>query len=279
MAQGKVLAAVRRRLNFSARTWRIIAIVAGIVALAAIILVSSAVSKPKSSQSPTASAVGQQMESETLTDRGFTALSANDTATAETLLQRAVALNPQNKRAATALVRIRQATASETRQSPATGGTSDGGGSTGSSGGTSGSKPKPGPFDAKVNISQLLPVAAAGYVMDAPQIVGSDASVSGDPSSGGVRVIWAVHDRGSAAIASRFISAVSKRAYPKNAKTAVVDGASAYLGTDGRRFATAAYVRGRYVFEVIVSVANAGSDISNVLPTAQAAAALFPDEP
>jgi uncharacterized protein (DUF2252 family) len=113
-----------------------------------------------------------------------------------------------------------------------------------------------------------------------PQIVDTDAQVSGEPSTRGVRVIWAVHDRGSAATAAKFISAVSKKSYPKNAQTVSIDGATAYLGTDGGRYATAAYVRGRYVFEVIVSLQEASSSaVAQAVPIARDAAVAFPDTP
>jgi hypothetical protein len=283
MAQGRGLNALKRRFNFSKRTWRIIGIAVGVFALALMVLVSSAVSKPKNTQSPEVKAVAQEMESNSLTDQGVAALSANDTATAETLLRRAVALNPQNKRAVVALTQIRQSTntASNGGSSGNTG-SNAGSGSNGSSTGGSGSdpsKPAPGPFDKQVDISKLLPAGAAGYTMYPQQVSGTEAQISGDPATKGVRVIWAVHDRGSAASAAKFISTVSKRVYAKDSRTASIDGATAYLGTDGARYATAVYVRGRYVFEVIVSLASPSATIKQALPLAQEAAAAFPDSP
>jgi hypothetical protein len=283
MAQGRGLNALKRRFKFSKRTWRIIAIAVGVVALAVVVLVSASLSTPSREQSPEVKAVAQQMESESLTDRGITALSANDTATAETLLQRAVALNPQNKRATIALAQLRQSTT--TASNGGASGTSGTSGGTGSNGGSTGgsnsnpSKPTPGPFDKQVDISKLLPVAASGFTMYQPQVTGAEAQISGEPATKGVRVIWAVHDRGSVSAAAKFITAVSKRAYAKDAQSASIDGASAYLGTDGTRYATAVYVRGRYVFEVLVSLATPSADIKQALPIARDAAVAFPDTP
>ena len=145
MAQGRGLNALKRRFKFSKRTWRIIAIAGGVVALAVVVLVSAALSKPKSKQSPEVKAVAQQMESKSLTDRGLTALSANDTATAETLLQRAVALNPQNKRATIALTQMRQSTTDgfERRRLGRLGYSGGTGSSGGSTGGSDRTRPSP----------------------------------------------------------------------------------------------------------------------------------------
>jgi hypothetical protein len=283
MAQGRGLNALKRRFRFNKRTWRIIGIAGGVIALALVVLVSAALSNPKNEQSPEVKAIAQQMESESLTDRGVAALSANDTATAETLLQRAVALNPKNQRAVLALTQIRQSTntassGGSSGNSGSSGGAGSGGSTTGGSGSTP-SQPTAGPFDKQVDIAKLLPVAASGFTMYPPQVQGTEAQVSGDPATKGVRVIWAVHDRGSAAAAAKFITAVSKSAYSKDAKTDTIDGASAYLGTDGARYATAVYVRGRYVFEVLVSLATPSADIKSALPMARDAAVAFPDSP
>jgi hypothetical protein len=283
MAQGKGFGALTRRVKLSKRGWRILGIAGGIVALAIVVLVTSAVlTDPKPSYSPEASAIAKQTESETLTDRGLVALSANDTATAETLLQRAVALNPQNQRATIALAQLRQPTSTASSGGSGGGSSAGGSGGSGSSTGGSGSNPSagtPSPFDKKVDIAKLLPVTAAGYTMYPPQVSDTEAQVSGDPATKGVRVIWAVHDRGTSAAAAKFVTKVSKSAYAKNGQTASIDGASAYLGTDGSRYATAVYVRGRYVFEVLVSLATPSAEVVQALPIAKAAASAFPDTP
>lgn len=278
MAQGRGLKAFLRHPRLSKRAWRIVAIVGGVVLLAAVLLASSALSKPKSSRSPQAAAIARQIDSEVLTDQGLSALSSNETATAQSLLQRAVALNPGNARATAALVSIRQSTASNS------GGGNSGGGSNGGSSNAGGSDstpstPRSSAFDKKLDIAKLLPVAVAGYTMYPREVLGADAQVSADPQTKGARVIWAVHDRGTASAAAKFISAVSKRAYPKNAQTVSIDGATAYIGTDGVRYATAAYVRGRYAFEVIVSLATPSTNMSPALQMAREASAAFPDTP
>ncbi len=271
---------MKRRLNFSRRTWSFIGVGAGILALALVIVVSSALSAPKKTQSPEMKALAQQMESTSLTDQGLSALSASETATAEALLKRAVALNPNNTRAVVALTRIRQSTTGSSSRTPSSpsGSKAPAGNSTGSSGAVT-TKPKAGPFDKQVDIGKLVKLTPKGYEMYPAQVTATEGQVSGDPTTPGVHVLWAVHDRGSTSEAPKFITNVSKRAYAKNGTTASIDGASAYLGTDGVRYATAAYVRGRYVFEVIVSIGNTSMDLKQAIAMARDAAAAFPDAP
>ncbi len=286
MPQGKGLSALKRSFRTHRRAWQIAAVAGGVVALALVVFVSSLLSTPSKSASPELQAMQTEMESNSLTEQGLAALSSNDTATAQALLQRAVTLNPKNTRAAVALTRVRQSTSGSQSGGSASGGSgsssSNGGGGSGggsSTGGTTNEPGAAGPFDRQVDIARLLPVMASGFKLDIPIVSGPEAEVIGEPSMRGVRVLWAVHDRGTSAKAKAFISGTSKDLYGKDSGTASIDGATAYLGTDGSRYATAVYARGRYVFEVIVSLNQPSATVKDVLPIAKDAAAAFPDTP
>ena len=54
-----------------------------------------------------------------------------------------------------------------------------------------------------------------------------------------------------------------------------IDGAPGYFGTDGTRYATCVYVRGRYAFEVLVT--GNGKDPKELRTLAQEAAKAFQD--
>ncbi len=84
-----------------------------------------------------------------------------------------------------------------------------------------------------------------------------------------------MHYRASKADAQAFVEQTSKSLYPKNGKTVSIDGASAYFGTDGTRFATIVYVRGRYVFEVVLTTLDGKPSALN--NEAGNAAKAFPD--
>lgn len=209
-------------------------------------------------------------------DDALEALASGDTSSAVDLLQRALELDPGNQAARTELRRI-------TSQADA-----DGGGGTPSGGGQSGGSteptPEPDPDDFLAAISdmtKLLPRSAAGYALGMPVSDKTDAAISGDPTVEGPRaevstVLFSVHDRKDANGAASFITKVSRTVYPKDQGTVEVEGTDAYFGTDGKRLATVVYVRGRYVFEVIMT-ANSGT-AKSLKALAAKAAESFPDE-
>jgi hypothetical protein len=87
---------------------------------------------------------------------------------------------------------------------------------------------------------------------------GPDAQVPADPTRDGPstvvrRALFSVHDRETPADAQAFVNNVTKTAFPENAAQVQVNGVDAYFGTDGARFATISYSRGRFVFEVIIT--------------------------
>ncbi len=83
-----------------------------------------------------------------------------------------------------------------------------------------------------------------------------------------------MHDREDAAGAQSFVDGVSKTAYPENSTEVEIDGATAYFGTNGQRYATIVYTDGRYVFEVILTAA--GMPPGELLIEAEDAAKAFP---
>ena len=113
----------------------------------------------------------------------------------------------------------------------------------------------------------------------APVALEGEASISASSSkrTGPTRVLWAIHDVGEERSAKKFINDTSRRLYGSDSRDVQIDGADAYFGTDGMRFATVVYSRGRYVFEVLVS----GTDDAPVQyrDVAVNAAKAFGDEP
>ncbi len=107
-----------------------------------------------------------------------------------------------------------------------------------------------------------------------------DITMSGNrvPASQGVtQLSWAVHDLKSEAAAKSFVAKTSKKAFPKNPGTVTVHGTKAYFGTDGTRFATVSFSRGRYAFEVLVTVNGVAPKTAKSV--ASEAAKVFPASP
>jgi hypothetical protein len=69
---------------------------------------------------------------------------------------------------------------------------------------------------------------------------------------------------------------VSKGSFPKDGAVVNVRGTTGYFGTDGMRFASVAFRRGRYVFEVIVTSSGPPAGVKAL---AEQAAAAFPASP
>jgi len=87
------------------------------------------------------------------------------------------------------------------------------------------------------------------------------ASLSADPAEKALQdrvshALFAVHDLKSTAAANKYLTKVSKPVYPKNAAKVDVGGYPGYFGTDGTTKATIVYVRGRYVFETIITTVS-----------------------
>ncbi len=126
----------------------------------------------------------------------------------------------------------------------------------------------------------MLPTAQAGITLDYPAQFGRDITISGNvvpPSKSISQVSWAVHDLKTTAGAKSFVTKTSKKSFPKNPGTVTVHGTKGYFGTDGTRFATVSFARGRYAFEVLVTVNGVAP--KTIKAAAIKAANAFPESP
>lgn len=240
-----------------------------VFALAAVILGIAAISNPAE---PTETQPGLQSDAELSKrsyDAALEALASGDTSGAVTLLERAVLLDSSNTAAKSQLSKVKKKA-----QTPAPRPVDDD---------TPSTEP-PAPDSAFLKdvkpLAKLLPSSAKGYSLGTRVGDSPDVTVSARPTGppGDVTLaLWAVHDRKTAKGAADFITNTSKKAYPKDGTSVSIDGATAYFGTDGVRFATVTYVRGRYVFELILTTTSGAPKQQKSL--AEAAAKAFPDKP
>lgn len=246
---------------------------AGVIALTAGIYGLSAISAPRAPEGPAPVQLSAEEQSKRAYEEALTALSSGETSAAIALLEKAIALDPTNALATSKLKSIRSSAQSRPD------GQSNGG--EGEKKPETTTPPAEDPFAKPIeNLTALLPKSHVGYELGTVIGTRPDVAVSGTPESTGglVRVIvWTVHDRGSSPKAKAFIEKVSKGTYGKDASSTQVDGATAYFGTDGTRFATVAYARGRFVFEVLVTSADVPP--AEVKTDAIGAAKAFPDKP
>lgn len=252
--------------KLSTRTKALITAGLTVVVLAGVILGLSAISNPKDDglEKPDQATLSSADRSRIAYEQAVAALSSGETTKAIALLEQAVQLDPSNTVARRRLAEAEQPSSSTTT-SPKP---------------TSGKKPtKSDPFLKSVSdLKVLLPKKAEGYSLGYVDAGKTDVTINGSPTSAASplsRSLWSVHDKGDAKNAKAFIEKTSKRAFRQDAGSVTVDGAQAYFGTDGTQFATMVYVRGRYVFEVIVTVV--GGDPAAQKGLATEAAKAFPD--
>lgn len=261
-----------------------------VVVLAAVILGVSALSAPKSSRIPE-SGLSSAQSDDSLYQQALSAMRSGDTTTAVSLLEQAIAADPGNDQAKSLLATIDGTSSadeddsddsedseesSDADASSADDSTSSG--ETGDDSDTSSNVDDPA-FDAATkDLVALLPKSSDAFTLGAKIAVEDDATVSGSPRYADTiasKAVWTVHYRGSKEEAASFIDDVSKSLYPENQQSVTIDGASAYFGTDGTRFATVVYVRGRYVFEVTLTTIDGAP--SALKSEAVEAAKAFPD--
>ncbi|NTU71261.1 MAG: hypothetical protein HGB10_05530 [Coriobacteriia bacterium] len=130
------------------------------------------------------------------------------------------------------------------------------------------------------DMAVLMPTTFPNFTFGPATQSTDDIAISGSPKfSGGpaARIIWSISDYRTAAKAKRSIGRTSKELFPEDARSVTVYSTPAYFGTDGMKFATVAFVRGRYKFEVLVT-ANGGKPKDLQSMAAQAAKA-FPTSP
>ncbi len=198
-------------------------------------------------------------------EAALVALESKDTTKAVVLLKKAVTLDPSNQAAQDELDRVTKPTTPQ--------------------GSDDDDEAPPVADDSAFlkevsDISKLLPAAVAGYSLGTTVGEKPDVTRSGTPTGrpGEITLaVWAVHDRGDAKKAQAYITDTSKKAYSKDGADVTIDGAKGYFGTDGTRFATVTYARGRYVFEVILT-SNSGAP-KGERAKAEEAAKAFPDKP
>lgn len=248
-----------------------------VLLLTGVMLTVSALSAP-SRNDDAITELSESQRAELAVIKGLNALASGETTTAAALLEEALRLDPDNAAARDALEEIRrQASSSEEDErspgdSPETG-----------TDPADDSNPDPAPDDAEFmapveDLSVLLPSSVQGYGLGPPVLDPTDATVSGspvDPELLSSRAQWTVHDRGTSAKASEFVASVSKSLYSLDASNLQIDGAPAYFGTDGTRFASIVYVRGRFVFEVVLTTIQ--EQPAALRSEAEAAATAFPD--
>lgn len=245
-------------------TRRIALFVLTAVALAVVVWSFAALSAPRKQAPEKKSPI---VEAQRLADDAEKAASLNQTATALSLVERALQADPRNRTA----LRVKT-----TLSAPATSAQN------GSS--TQGSEPAiaaSGAFDKPVaDLTTLLPTSFKGWkqgevVSAKPTALVTFEPSPGDASSGAVmRVAMYARDAGSAAAAAKAVT-VYKRAYPKKAASVRLAAVDAYFGTDGKQLAAVGFVRGRYSFEIIVS-AVPGVDPATLKQVAVDAAAAMP---
>jgi len=127
---------------------------------------------------------------------------------------------------------------------------------------------------------KLMPTAFKKFFLGDAVVTESEAQVSATPVSGkqaATNVTWTVHEADSKSDAQRYVTVVSKKSFPKDGSSVSVDGAPGYFGTDGTRYATCVYVRGRYAFEILIT--GNGRDPKELRALAEEAAKAFPDSP
>jgi hypothetical protein len=208
-------------------------------------------------------------------DQANLALASGDTTAALTLANKALKTDPNNQ---TALVVVREVRAKRSSSSNSNG--SSGGSSKSTSPGSPSADPDQG-FTTKVSdLAGLLPGTFQNYFLGSVTTTKNETQVSGTPISANqeaTQIIWTVHQTGSKAEATSYITKVSKASFPNDAAWVGVDGATSYFGTDGTRFATIAYVRGIYAFEALLT-SNQGKP-KDLRVLAQKAAGGFADAP
>ena len=190
---------------------------------------------------------------------------SGDTAEAIALLERVLNEDPDHAQAQALLRQLRagdaaQATSDSGQGAPAGGASADARDNGPPSSGDGGNGSAPPGDDAYMNpvddLTALLPAVISGWQRDVPIALDDNASVTFEPAgrSPVTRVLFAVNDRGTVKAAQDYIDGPIKRVYSKDAESVTVGVTEAYLGTDGSRIVAVAFARGRFAFEVLLTV-------------------------
>jgi len=108
------------------------------------------------------------------------------------------------------------------------------------------------------SLSSLLPKAVAGYKVGNVESSSSSAIVPLEPTNAGplgkaTIVVLTVFDKKTVSGAQSYVEKF-KRAYPKDTGTVAVGTLTGRFGTDGAHLAAVTFSRGRYAFEVVLTV-------------------------
>jgi hypothetical protein len=243
-----------------------------VVALAIVITLAVALS-PGRSPEPQGPQQEQISDASLLIGEAESALASGDATRAVTLAKQALDAEPASAQAQDIITRAQRTQQNASAAKPA-------------------SEPAPDPakkpatdedssFAGEVkDMAGLLPARFTGFALGDVAVTESEAQVSATPEDMGAaaaQVVWVVHETKDSKAAERFLVSTSKELYAQDARTVDVDGAKAYFGTDGTRYATATYVRGRYVFEVLI--ASTEVDPAKNRAVAVKAAQAFADAP
>jgi len=111
---------------------------------------------------------------------------------------------------------------------------------------------------AAPDLGAFLPTSVPGYRRAEAETSTASAIVSAEPSDRTVRltvqrVELSVLDKGTASAASAWVAGLSK-AFPEQMSDVVVGDVTGRFGTDGSRLAAVVFSRGRFAFEVVVTV-------------------------
>lgn len=187
------------------------------------------------------------------------AAESGETTAAILALERILAEDPDNARAAALLRRLRSQAAANS-----TGGAADAPGGSAEPGNESpgGGTESPAPRDdsaylaAATDLRALLPEVITEWRRGNPVASDTDATVPFEAANPVdiTRTLYSVHDLGSPDAAAGFVETTSKSAYSRDSAAVRVGVMDAYFGTDGGRLATVAFSRGRFAFEVVVTV-------------------------
>jgi hypothetical protein len=227
-------------------------------------------SKKPSTQNP-AVTNPQVTPSQALYQQAVEAQASGDTVRAAALAQEALDADPGNAQARALVAATKQPTPAPN----VTPTVPDGSGTT-----TPAADPDAAFRKKYENLASLIPTIQPGITLDYPAQLERDITISGNlapPSKSISQVSWAVHDLKTTAAAKAFVTKTSKTSFPKNPATVTIHGTNGYFGTDGTRFATVSFARGRYAFEVLVT--TNGVAPKTVKAAAIRAAEAFPESP
>lgn len=235
---------------------------AGVVVLsAAIIFGAWALSDARRDETPDGPEI--ELSLDDLYEQARRAAESGEDDEAIAILERILAEDPGNERARRLLDSLTGQDGGEGNTVPDDGdaGTPDGGSPPG---GTSPPEEpvEPEPRDDSAylapasDLRSLLPEIIGGWTRGTLVSDGTDATVPFSPNTAGdlSRLLYSVHDMGSPEAALDFIEGTSKVAYPHSGAVVPVGVVEGYFGTDGSRLATVAFARGRFAFEVVVTV-------------------------